>query len=155
MEILKQLQSLLLQALPTVFLVLVFYFFLRSQFFGPLEKALAERSARTQGARHAAEIAVQTAQEKSKVYEEAMKKARLEIYAAQGTARRAVLEERNNLLRQARVKANQTVHAEKEKLSAELAVARTRLEGESRALAAAIVSRILESPSPRASGGRP
>lgn len=154
MEILAQLQSLFLQALPTVFLVLIFYFFLRSNFFAPLEKAMAERSARTEGARRDAAAAVQAALEKVKSYEEAMKKARMETYAAQDTARRAVLEERNNQLRQARENANETVRAEKEKLAAEMAVARKRLEADSHTLAAAIVSRILESPSPRASGGR-
>src|SRR5437879_11380982 len=64
MEILSQLGELFLQALPTVIIVFLFYLFLRSNFFQPLERVLAERWARTEGARRAAEASQAAAQEK-------------------------------------------------------------------------------------------
>jgi len=63
MEILRQLGELFLQAVPTVLIILVFYFILRGLFFRPLLKVMAEREARTIGARKAAERAQQAAAE--------------------------------------------------------------------------------------------
>ncbi len=145
----------MLEALPTVFVVLIFYFFLRTQFFRPLEKAMSERRARIEGARKSAEASRAAAQEKLRAYEEALKKARSKIYAEQDAARRVVLEERGTLIRQARERAQQTVRAGKEQIAAEVAAARQRLEVESQSLAAEIVRAILAAPGegPRASGG--
>src|SRR5712692_4139921 len=102
MDILAQLKGLFLQAAPTMALVIVFYLFLRSQFFAPLEKAMAERSARIEGARKSAEASRSEAAELERTYAGALRKARTEIYAELDTARRAVLDERLNLMRTAR-----------------------------------------------------
>ena len=44
MEILHQLGELFLEAVPTVVIVFLFYFFLRWAFFAPIQKAMAERT---------------------------------------------------------------------------------------------------------------
>ena len=49
MEIAHQLGKLFLGALPTVIVVLLFYYFMRWAFFGPIQKAMAERNARIEG----------------------------------------------------------------------------------------------------------
>ena len=54
-EIVRQLGELFLQAVPTVLIILLFYFILRAIFFRPLLAAMAERDARTVGAQKAAE----------------------------------------------------------------------------------------------------
>ena len=46
MDILHQLGALFLEAAPTVVIVFLFYFFMRWAFFTPIQKAMAERSAR-------------------------------------------------------------------------------------------------------------
>ena len=144
MEILSQLGELFLQALPTVIIVFLFYLFLRSNFFQPLERVLAERWARTEGARRAAEASQAAAQEKLRAYQEALKKARAGIYAEQEAARRAVLEERAALIRNARTRAVDEVRAAKEKISADLVAARAEIELASETLAEEIARVILE-----------
>ena len=143
MEILRQLGELFLEAVTTILIVFLFYLFLRSSFFGPLERVLAERRARTEGARRAAEASQAAAQEKIRAYQDALRKARADIYAEQETARRTVLDERAALIRSARSRSNEEVRAAKEKISADLATARAELDKESQALAREIARAIL------------
>lgn len=158
MDILAQLKGLFLQASPTMVLVVVFYFFLRSQFFAPLAEAMAERSARIEGARKSAEGSRAEAAELERAYEEALRKARMEIYAELDGARRAALEERSNLIRAARERGMAAMRSSKDAIAQEAAAARARLEAESPELASEIVRMILSGSgpggSPRVSGGR-
>ena len=144
MEILNSVGGFVLQALPTIVLILLFYFFLKTQLFKPLEKVMAERSARIEGARKTAEASQAAAQEKVRAYQDALKKARTEVYAEQETARRAVLEERSALVKSARARANEEVVAAKKKIAGELATARIQLEKESDALGSEIARAILQ-----------
>src|SRR3546814_10059158 len=59
--------------------------------------------------RKEAEAAKVAAEEKKKAYQEALRKARAEVYAEQDLARRAVLDERAKLVREARARANDRV----------------------------------------------
>lgn len=142
MEILRQLGELFLEAVPTVVIVFLFYLFLRSSFFGPLERVLAERQARTEGARRAAEASQAAAQEKIRAYQDALKRARADIYAEQEAARRTVLDERAALIRSARSRSNEEVRDAKARISADLAAARAELEKEVQALAQEIARAI-------------
>jgi F-type H+-transporting ATPase subunit b len=154
MEILQQIGSLILQAVPTILLVLIFFLFLKSQFFGPLQKVMEERDKRIEGARKEAETARAAAEEKKKAYQEALRKARAEVYAEQDAARRAVLDERARIVREARARANERVRAAKDNLAAELAAARKQIEAESQILGTRIAQAILSSGSaPRAPKG--
>lgn len=144
MDILGQLTGLFLQALPVVVLILVFYWFLKANLFGPLEKVMAEREARTEGARKEAEAAQASAQEKAKSYKDALKKARAEVYAEQDVARKAVLEERAALVKSARAKAQEKITAEKKRIAGEMAAARTQLESATEGLGGEIAEAILK-----------
>ena len=144
MEILTQLGELFLQAVPTVIILLLFYVFLRVNFFQPLERVLAERRARTEGARRDAESSQAAAQEKTRGYQEALRKARAEIYAEREAARRAALEERAARIRSASNEAREEVRRAKEKIFADLTAARVELERESHSLAEEITRAILE-----------
>jgi F0F1-type ATP synthase membrane subunit b/b' len=156
-EILHQLGEFFLQALPTFFIVFLFYLFLRGNLFQPLEKAMAERHARIEGTRQETEAIQASAKEKVRAYEEALKKARADVYAEQEAVRRAVLEERSSLIREMRSRANERVRATKEAMAKDVAAARAQLEQESQSLGRAIAKVVLERrppSSPAAKGAR-
>ena len=144
MVILRQLGELFLEALPTVVILFLFYLFLKANFFRPLERVLAERSARVEGARTEAAAAQAAAQEKLNTYSEALKKARTELYAEQETERQKVLDERAKLTRETRAAAQERIRAAKERIAGELASASDELGKQMPALAGEIVRGILE-----------
>src|SRR5215813_9846481 len=121
MQIVQQLGELFLQAVPTVLIVLIFYVILRSLFFKPLRRVMAERETRTAGARKAAEAAQAAAAEKTKQYQEALRQHRARVYAEQETARKKLLDERAALLKESRTKAAAEVGSAKERVGNELA----------------------------------
>ncbi|MGA8766533.1 MAG: ATP synthase F0 subunit B [Candidatus Acidiferrales bacterium] len=147
MEIAHQLGKLFLGALPTVIVVLLFYFFLRWAFFGPIQKAMAERSARIEGARAEAAAAEAGAKQELDAYHDALRKARGEIYAEQELARQEALDNRAKLLKAMRARAQEDVNAAKKRIAAEFAAARTEVERETPALASQIARAILDKPS--------
>src|SRR5215210_5307745 len=77
---LHALGQILVQALPTFFLVVFLFLYLRSMFFKPLEHVLALRNAGTEGARKIAAEALDRAQAKAAIYQEQIRSARNEIY---------------------------------------------------------------------------
>jgi F-type H+-transporting ATPase subunit b len=145
-----QLGELLLQAVPTVLIILLFYFILRAIFFKPLVAVMAERDSRTVGAQKAAEAAQAAAAEKVKQYQEALKQARGQVYAEQEAARKKLLDGRAAQLKEARAKAAGEVSAAKERIAGELAAARRELEATVSQLSTEIARRILEAPRPGA-----
>jgi F0F1-type ATP synthase membrane subunit b/b' len=147
MEIAHQLGKLFLGALPTVVVVLLFYLFLRWAFFGPIQKAMAERNARIDGARAEAAAAEAGAKQEMDAYHDALRKARAEIYAEQELARQEANDNRAKLLKAMRSRSQEDVNAAKKRIAAELASARAQVESETPALAGQIVRAILDKPS--------
>ena len=147
MEILHQLGELFLEALPTVFIVLIFFVFLRWAFFQPIQKAMAERDARIEGARAEAATVEVAARQELDAYRDALRKARAEIYAEQETSRQAALDSRAQLLKAMRSRAQEDVASAKKRIAAEVAAARVQVEIETPALASNIARIILEKPS--------
>jgi F0F1-type ATP synthase membrane subunit b/b' len=148
MAILHQLAKLFLDAVPTVVLFLLFYAFLRWAFFMPLQKAMAERAARIEGAR--AEAAAVEAETKHELdaYHEALRKARAEIYSQQEAERQAALEGRAKLLKAMRARAEEEVATAKKHIAEDYQAALTQVEAETSVLAQEIVRTILKSPEP-------
>jgi F-type H+-transporting ATPase subunit b len=144
--IVHQLGELFLQAVPTVLIILLFYFILRALFFKPLLQVMAERDSRTVGAQKAAEAAQAAAAEKVKQYQEALKQARGRLYAEQEAARKKLLDERAAQIKNARTKAAGEVSAAKVRIAAELAAARRDVEATVAQLSAEIASRVLQTP---------
>jgi len=149
--IVHQLGELFLQAVPTVLIILLFYFILRALFFKPLLAVLAERDARTMGAQKASEAAQAAAAEKVKQYQEALKQARGQVYAEQEVARKKLLDERAARIKDARTRAAGEVSAAKTRVAAEFAAARREVESTVAQLSAEIARRILQNP-PRPGG---
>ena len=143
-----QLGELFIGAVPTVLILIVLYFILKSLFFKPLLAVMAEREARTAGAQKAAEAAQAAAAGKVKQYQEALKQARAKVYAEQEAARKKLLDERAALLKASRTLAASEVSAAKEKVAKDVAAAKHELEAGVPQLAAEIAKRVLETPSP-------
>src|SRR4051812_3696492 len=99
---LHQLAQILLQGLPTFFLVLFLHFYLKSVFFKPLEKMLHERKEATEGARKQAADSLARAEAKAAAYEESIRAARSEIYQEQEALRRKWRDEQTAQLSDAR-----------------------------------------------------
>src|SRR5690242_18115332 len=145
-EIVHQLGELFLQAVPIVLIVLAFYLILRALFFKPMMAVMAEREARTVGARKAAAEAEAGAAEKVKEYQEALKKARVQVYGEQEAARNKVLQDRAARLKEARTKAAARVAEAKEHIANELAEALKDLHSSVTQLAMEIARRVLQMP---------
>jgi len=154
MDILHQLGELFLEAAPTVVIVFLFYFFLRWAFFRPIEKAMSERAARIEGARTEAAKLEAAATQELDLYNEALRKARGQIYTEQEQARQAVLDDRARLLKAMRARALEEVEDAKKRLAAELDAARPQVEREAPRLAAQIARAILEQPLQLSGGAR-
>jgi F0F1-type ATP synthase membrane subunit b/b' len=148
MEILHQLAELFLQAVPTVVIVFLFYLFLRWAFFTPIQKAMAERDAKIEGARREAAALEAEAGKELQDYNDRLRKVRGELYAEQEAARQVVLDERARLLKAMRSRALEEVEEAKKKIAAEQVSARHEVESQTDSLAAEIVRVILENPSP-------
>jgi F0F1-type ATP synthase membrane subunit b/b' len=154
MEILHQLAELFLQAVPTVVIVFLFYLFMRWAFFTPIQKAMAERDAKIEGARREADALEAEAGNELQDYNDRLRKVRGELYAEQEAARQVVLEERARLLKAMRSRALEEVGEAKKKIAAEQVSARHEVESQTDSLAAEIVRVILENPPPTQGAAR-
>ena len=113
-------------------------------FFKPLLAVMAERQARTAGARKAAEAAQAAAAEKVKQYQEALQKARAQVYTEQEASRKKLLDERAAQLKEARGAAGREVARPKERIASELQAAKGELQASAGQLAAEIARRVLQ-----------
>jgi F-type H+-transporting ATPase subunit b len=142
-EIVNQLGELFLAAVPTVIIVFLFYLFMRWSFFLPMQRVLAERQKRAQGARAEAEAERAAAHEKQRVYTDSVKKARGEVFAEQEVQRRRTLEERQAIISAARASAQSALQEAKKGIEAEVKAARVQLEQSKDILATEIAEAIL------------
>jgi len=144
MDILHSLGQLFLGSVPTIIIVLLFYLFLRSVFFTPIQRAMAEREARIDGARAEAAAVEAEAKHEMDSYHDALRQARATIFTEQEAVRREALENRAKLLKAMRVRAQEEVLAATKRIEVELQAARAQVEREAPALAGDIVRVILE-----------
>ena len=149
-DLVHQVGELFLRAVPVAILVLIFYFLMRSLFFQPLLKVMAERDARTLGAQKAAEAAQAAAVEKERQYQEAFKQAHAKVYGEQEAERKKLMDERAVILKEARAKADAEVNTAKDRVATEFSGAKKDVEGLTGQLAAEIARRILQPPTPGA-----
>lgn len=141
---LNALGGILLNAIPTFLLFLLLHFYLKSVFFGPMEKVLHERDEATAGARRKAQESLAKAEEKSRHYEETLRNARTEIYKEQEEQRKAWQAEQAAQIADAAARSKAALAAARQQIADEAAAARQVLEGEAHELARKIASRVLE-----------
>src|SRR2546423_9709112 len=142
-ETLDALGEIVLNSLPTFFLVILLYFFLKQTFFKPLEKTLARRFDATEGARKAAEESLRLADARIAEYEAAIRDARGEIYKEQEQFHKQMQEEHAAKVEIARREANARLEQAKAELAAETENARRSLAAESDMLAGQIAETVL------------
>jgi F-type H+-transporting ATPase subunit b len=141
---LHALGQLLLKAIPTIFLLLVVHFYLKSMFFRPMADVLAKRRQATEGRREEAEAMRAKAAAATKSIEEQLRQAREAIYQEQEEARKRWLGDQSAQLDGARKKAHEVIHQSGQQLEAESATARNQLSTTTDALADQIVNTLLE-----------
>lgn len=143
-QTLSALGDILLKALPTFFLVLFLYFYLRKMFFGPMGSVLAARRDATEGARRSAEETFRKAEQKAAEYEAALQNARTEIYREQESERKRAAEAHAARVKEVRAQANAQLRQARERLAADVEDAKKSLAGESDVLAERIIHIVLE-----------
>lgn len=128
MEILNQLGSLILGAVPTmilfVLLVIAYSFLVRR----PLERTLAERRLRTTGAIEQARGAISAAEAETAVYEDKLRAARQQLLADRERRIRERQADRDRALASARQQAHARVDAAKAEIEASAEAARRQIE---------------------------
>jgi F-type H+-transporting ATPase subunit b len=141
--ILKQLGDLVLGSIPTMILfilLVVLYGFLVRR---PLDRILAERRARTTGAIEQAKGAITAAEAETAVYEDKLRAAKAEIFAARDAKLKQWNAERDAALEDARNSTKSRVTAARHEIEQTAAAARQQIEGLSAALSEQIMRAIL------------
>ena len=141
---LHALGEILLNAVPTVLLVVVLHFYLKYVFFNPLNKVLEERYNATDGMRRLAAETLEKAKAKTAQYETRLRAARTEVYQAQERHYREMQERHAAQLAEARHHAQQLLRNAQEQIGQEADRAKTALERESDALAAQIAEAVFQ-----------
>jgi F-type H+-transporting ATPase subunit b len=109
----------------------------------PLERVLAERRARTEGAVEKARADIAAAEAKALEYENRLREAKIAIFKAQEARRQQVLQARSTALAEARTKADAQVREAKASLERDASAAKAGLQGEVERLANEIIRTIL------------
>jgi F-type H+-transporting ATPase subunit b len=142
-KLLHDLGGIVLNGLPTFFLVIILAVCVKYLYLKPLEKVLAERYRLTEGARLSAEESLKSADSKIAEYEDALTKARGEIYKDQSEFLKQLQEQQTEQVKTVRTEAEQRIAAAKVAITAEARTAAAGLESQSDTLAAQIADAVL------------
>src|SRR5215471_19760572 len=142
-QTLQAIGGIVLNGLPTFFLVLLLAFCVKYLYLKPLDKVLAERFRLTEGARKAAEESLKNADTKVTEYENALAQARSEIYQEQAQYLKQLQNEQAEQVQKARAESDARVAAAKSGIAQEAQAARQSLEIQSETLAGQIAESIL------------
>jgi F0F1-type ATP synthase membrane subunit b/b' len=142
-KILHDLGGLVLNGLPTFFLVLILAFFVKILYLNPLDKVLKERFRLTEGARKAAEESLKNADTKIAEYQDALNGARAQIYQDQAAMLQKFHAEQAELVHAVRTESDARLASAKLAIANEADAAREKLESQAEALAGQIADAIL------------
>jgi len=140
----QALGQILLNGLPTFFLILFLNFYLKRMFFTPLEQTLAKRYELTEGARIAADQSLKKADQRIADYQKKLREAREEVYAQQELAHRKLADEQAAELEAAHRHAEEMLSRTKLQLASQKAAALETLSQRSDELADLIADSILK-----------
>lgn len=140
----SQLGELLRSAVPTMVLLLLLYAMYHYVVHRPLQRVLAERRNRTQGAVERARADIAAAEAKSIEYENRLREAKLAIFRAQEAKRHQAQQARSAAVEQARVRAAEQVKQAKAQIEQQVTEARAGLQGEVERLSNEIIRTILQ-----------
>jgi F-type H+-transporting ATPase subunit b len=142
-QTLHQLGQILLGSIPTIIIFLILHFYLRSALYGPLQRTMQTRWARTEGKFETARQKISEAEAKTAGYEEAIRNARAEAYRMIDERRKHAMEQRSGLLARAREEAQQALNAARTQIAADTVEVKKRLRDEAQAMAEEIVEAVL------------
>lgn len=148
---LQQAGLLLLDSIPTVVLLLLLYAIYQNLVRKPLERVLAQRRDRTEGAVQKARANVGAAEARTQEYEQKLRDARITIFKTQESRRQQAQQVRAHALGEARARAQEQIQQARAAVEQEVAQAKTGLQGEAQRLAAEIIRIILR---PAGAAGR-
>jgi F-type H+-transporting ATPase subunit b len=143
-ETLQQLGELLLGSVPTVILLALLYALYTTIVHKPLQRVLAERRSKTEGAVEKSRADMAAAEARTAQYEQKLREARAAVFHAQEARLQAVLQARTSALKDARSKAQAQVQAAKKDIERDRAAAEKGLPADAAALAEEIVRRVLQ-----------
>lgn len=142
-ELLRQLESLAIGAIPTLILFILLVPAYRFILFRPLMKVRAERRERTMGAMEKSRLAIAAADARTQEYEAKLRGARLEILRQREQRMLQRNAEKDSVLAAARLAAQQRVHEAQAALEAQTREARREIEGAAGTLAAQVLAAVL------------
>jgi F-type H+-transporting ATPase subunit b len=140
---LRQAGLLLLDAIPTVVLLLLLYGIYQNLVRKPLERILAERRDRTEGALQKARAAIAAAEARTHEYEAKLREARIAVFKAQEARRQQAQQMRMQALEEARARALQQIREARLAVEQDMEQAKARLQTEADQLASEIIRIIL------------
>jgi F-type H+-transporting ATPase subunit b len=143
-QTLQQLGELLLGAVPTVILVALLYVLYKGIVHQPLQRVLAERRSKTEGAIEKSKADIAAADARTSEYEHRLREARAAVFRAQEARREAAVHARADAVNEARRKAQTQVQAAKANIENDRLAAEQGLQGQAAALAQEIVRRVLQ-----------
>ncbi len=143
-ETLRQLGGLLLGAVPTVILLALLYALYATIVHKPLQRVLAERRAKTEGAVEKSRADIAAAEARTSEYEQRLREARATVFRAQEARRNMALDARTATLNQAHNETHAQVQAAKADIEKDREAAQGALQAEAQALATEIMRRVLE-----------
>jgi F-type H+-transporting ATPase subunit b len=142
-QILNQLGGLVLGSVPTmvlfVLLVIAYGMLVRR----PLDGVLADRRARTTGAVEQARLSISAAEAKTAEYEDTLRRAKAEIFAAREKRLKEWSAQREQALSEARAATAEKVKAGKAEIDRIVATARRQIEGMSAELSEQIMRAVM------------
>ena len=142
-QTLHALGGIVLNGLPTFFLIIILAICVKYLYLKPLDKVLAERFRLTEGARQAAEESLRNADTKVAEYATALDQARSEIYREQAEFLKQLQKEQSGQLLSARLESDAMVADAKAAIAREAQAAQQGLELQSETLAGQIADAIL------------
>jgi F-type H+-transporting ATPase subunit b len=143
-QTLHQLGELLLGSVPTVILLALLYALYTAIVHKPLQRVLAERRSKTEGAVEKSRADIARAEARTAEYEQKLREARAAIFRSQEAKRQAALQARANAVNEARTKAQAQVQAAKKDIENDRATAEKGIESEASVLAQEIMRRVLQ-----------
>src|ERR1700687_5413602 len=143
-ETLRQVGELLLGSIPTIIFMVLLYGIYTVIVHKPLQRVLAERRSKTEGAVEKSRADIAAAETRTAEYEQRLRAARAAIFQAQEARREMVLQARAKALQEARSRTQAQVQAAKRDIENDRAGAEKCLSAEVAALAQEIVRRVLQ-----------
>ena len=143
-DTLRQLGELLLGSVPTVILLTLLFGLYSAIVHKPLQRVLAERRSKTEGAVEKAQADIAAAGARTTEYEQRLREARATVFRSQEARRQAALQARATAVAEARKKAQAQVQAAKQDIELDKEKAKRGLQEQVSTLAAEIVRRVLQ-----------